>query len=102
MQRTEFFVSLGHILPFDPTNNPKNQNFEKNKKMPEDTIISHLSITTYDHMMYGFWDTEHDRQNFLLFWAIFYPFIPLKAQKIKILNKCKKHLEMLLFYKCVP
>ena len=54
MQRTEFFVSLGHILPFDPTNNPKNQNFEKNKKMPEDTIISHLSITTYDHMMYGF------------------------------------------------
>ena len=29
---TEFIVSLGHFLPFYPTNNPKNQNFEKMKK----------------------------------------------------------------------
>ena len=28
----EFFVILGHFLPFDPPNNPKNQNFEKMKK----------------------------------------------------------------------
>ena len=32
---TEFFVILGHFLPF----NPKNQNFEKMKKKPRDTII---------------------------------------------------------------
>ena len=25
-----FFVILGYFLPFYPTNNPKNQNFEKN------------------------------------------------------------------------
>ena len=32
VQRTKFFVILGHFLPFDPPNNPKNQNFEKMKK----------------------------------------------------------------------
>ena len=32
VQRTELFVILGHRLPFDPPNNPKNQNFEKIKK----------------------------------------------------------------------
>ena len=30
-QRTEFFVVLGHFLPFDPPNNLENQNFEKMK-----------------------------------------------------------------------
>ena len=28
----QFFVILGHVLPFDPPKNPKNQNFEKNNK----------------------------------------------------------------------
>ena len=27
-------------------------------------------------MMHGSLDTEHDRQNFLSFWNIFYPFTP--------------------------
>ena len=27
----QVFVILGHFLPFYPTNNPKNQNFEKKK-----------------------------------------------------------------------
>ena len=27
--RENFFVILGYFLPFYPTNNPKNQNFEK-------------------------------------------------------------------------
>ena len=36
--RQIFFVILGHILPFYPTN-PKNQNFEKMKKTPRDIII---------------------------------------------------------------
>ena len=31
VQRTEFFVILGHFLPFDPPNKPQNQNFEKQK-----------------------------------------------------------------------
>ena len=38
---------------FDPPNNPKNQKFEKIKKMPGDIIILHLCATNYDHMIYG-------------------------------------------------
>ena len=34
MQLTEFFVILDHFLPSYPLNNPKNQNFEKNEKIP--------------------------------------------------------------------
>ena len=47
-----FFVILGHFLPFDPPNNPKNQNFEKIKKTPGNIIILHLCTTNDDHM-YG-------------------------------------------------
>ena len=53
----EFFVILGHFLPFDPPNNPKNQNFEKMKKKqkqtkPGDISILHLYSTNDDHMIY--------------------------------------------------
>ena len=33
-------------------NNPKNQNFEKMKKTPEDVIILHQCTKNYDHMVY--------------------------------------------------
>ena len=29
VRQTEFFVTLGHFLPFHSPNNPENQNFEK-------------------------------------------------------------------------
>ena len=35
VQQTTFFCILGHFLPFDLPNNPKNQNFEKIKKCLE-------------------------------------------------------------------
>ena len=94
------------------------------------------------NMMYGCWDMEWDRHNFLSFWAIFSPFIPittckiisqmctindnhmmldswdrecsrqffvildcfcpLTTQKIKILKKLNRCLEILSFYTCVP
>ena len=38
---TEFFIILGHFLPFYPTNNPHNQNFEKLKKAPRYIIRLH-------------------------------------------------------------
>ena len=41
VRRTVFFVILGHFLPFDPPNNPKNQNFEKIKKITGDTLVYH-------------------------------------------------------------
>ena len=102
-RRTEFFVILDHFLPFYPPNNPKNQNFEKMKKMSGDIIILHTCTKNYDQMMYGSWDMVHDRCNcYFSFWAIFCPFTPLTAQKIKILKKWKKCLEISSFYIRVP
>ena len=62
------------------------QNNKKPQKTPEN-IILHLHTTNDDHMMYGYWDLEHDKQNFLSFWTIFCPFTPLTTKKIKILKK---------------
>ena len=78
-----FFAILGHFLPFNLPNNLKNQSFEK---MPGNIIILHLHTTNDDHMMYGSWDMEPDRQNFLSFQTIFCPFTHVTTQKIKILK----------------
>ena len=89
-RQTKFFVILDHILHFYPPNSLKNQNFEKVKKRPGDIVISHMFTINDNQMMYGSWDMEHDRQNFLLFWNVFCPFNPLTTQKIKIFKKWKK------------
>ena len=81
---------MGYFLPFYPPNSPKNQNFEKMKKTPGDIIILHMCTKNYDQMMYASWDMVRDRCNYFSFWAIFCPFTPLTAQKIKILKKVKK------------
>ena len=51
-QRT-VFCHFEPFLPFDPPNNPKNQDFEKIKKTPGNIIILHLYTTNNDHMTYG-------------------------------------------------
>ena len=114
LQRTELFVVLGNFLPFDSPNNPKKSKFWKTK-LPRDIIILHLCTTNENHMMYGSWDKEHDRQNFFSIWTILCPFTPLTTQKIKMKkmkkqkqkttkkNKTnKKHLEILSFYTSMP
>ena len=81
----------------------KNQNFEKMKKIAGDIIILHICTKNHNHnhMRYNSWDREWDRQNYLSFWAIFWPFTPLTIQKIKIFKKWKKH-QMWSFYTCIP
>ena len=74
-----------------PTNNPKNQNFEKMKKTPGDTIILHLCTTNDDHIMYGSWDMERERQIFLSCWTCFWPFTPPPPSP-KFWKKMKKML----------
>ena len=59
------------------------------KKTPGD-IIFHICTINDNHMMYGPWDMEHNRHNFLSFWTIFCPFTPLWTQKIKIFKKMEK------------
>ena len=41
------------FLPFYPSNNLKNQNFEKLRKTPGDIIILHMCAINDSHMMYG-------------------------------------------------
>ena len=98
---TEFFVILGHFLPYYFSNDQENQNFQKRKKLPGDVILLHMCAINDDHMMYGSWDMEHDRF-FLSFWTIFCPFTLLRTRKIKPSKKWKKHVEILTFYTCVP
>ena len=80
-----FFVTLDRFLPSFPPNNPKNQNFEKLKKAPGDIIILHKCTKNHDHMLYCSLDMARNGFNcYFSFWAIFYPFTSLTAQKIKI------------------
>ena len=93
------------FCPSTPLNSPKNKNLtkKKKKKKPGDVIILHKCTKNYNHMVYCFWDMTCDRCNcYFSFWAIFCPFTPLTAQKIKILKKWKKHLEISSFYTSVP
>ena len=58
--RQNVFVILGHLLSLYPTNNQKNQNFEKNEKKKTKNkkksgyiIILHQYTANNNHMMYG-------------------------------------------------
>ena len=50
-----------------------------------------MCIIDEDHMIYGSWNIRCSRQNFLLFWAMFCTFTPLKTWKIKIVTNKKKN-----------
>ena len=97
--RHNFFIILDCFLPFyPPLTTQKNQNFEKMKTSPGDIIILHRCTINGNHMMYGSWDMKHDKQNFLSFWTILFPFTPLTTWKIKILKNLNKCLEISSFY----
>ena len=70
-------------------------------KKPRDIIFLHMCTINENHVMSGSWDARCNRQSFLLFWVIFCPFTPLTIQKIKILKKWKKLLEISWFYTSV-
>ena len=77
VQQREFFVILGHFLLFHPPPPPEdkeNQNFGKLKKKPRDIIILHMCTINDNHLKYGSWDMEHNRQNFF---SHFGPFLSL-------------------------
>ena len=61
------------------------------KKTPGNIIILHICNINDNHMMYGSWDKEHDRHNFLSFWTVFCPFTHLCTQKINFFLKNGKN-----------
>ena len=75
------------FCPFtpSPTENPKNQDFKKLKKIAGEIIISHLFTKNHYHMRHGSWDTGWHRQ-VLVIWAIFCPFTPLTIKNLKNQN----------------
>ena len=97
-----FFI-LGNISPFYSPKSPKNEHFKKIKKIPGDVIILYKCTKNHDYMLYCSWDMACDVCNYCFsFWTTFCPFIPLRAQKMNISKKMKKHLEISSFYIIVP
>ena len=85
-----FFVILHHFLPLYPPNNLENQNFEKTKKKPGCILILHICTINDNLMMYGSWDMERKKQNFLSFWTVFCPFTSPKDLENENFGKTKK------------
>ena len=76
---------------------------KKWKKNPGDIIILQNCTKNHDHMLYCSWDMACDRCNCSFsFWAIFCPFTPITARKMKISQNWKKFLEISSFYTSVP
>ena len=83
------------FCPFTSLTAQNIKTLKKNeKKMPANIIILQYCTKNHDHMLYCSWDIVCDWCNYFSFWAIFYPFIPITVQKIKILQKWKKHQEI--------
>ena len=92
-----FFVILGHFLPFNPPPppspspyNPENQNFKNPNEVSGDVIISHKCTINADHIMYGSWDIRHSGQSFLSFRVIFCLLTNLTTQKNQNFEKRNK------------
>ena len=93
------FALLSHTPP-PPPNNSKNQNLEKLKKIPRDIIILHKCTINDNHIIYGSWDINYNRQIFLSFLSFTSP--PPNNPKNENTQKWKKCLEISSFYTSVP
>ena len=81
----QIFLSFWTIFfPFTTLTLRKSKFWKNEKKAPGDIIVLHLCTTNGNHMMYGSWDTERDRQNCFVILGHFWLFTPVTTQKIKI------------------
>ena len=94
-------VILDHFLPFHPTKNPKNQTFEKRKKLLEmslfDTCVPKITIIwcTVPEIL-----SETDRIfcHFGPFSLFYHPLSPLMIPKVKVLKKKKNEKNAWRYY----
>ena len=75
VQRSEFFVILGHFLPFDPPNNPKNNKKKHQEILPFYTCVPQMKII----------------------WCMV-PFTPLTTHKIKIVKMKKTFGDIVILH----
>ena len=94
--RTEFFVILGHFLPFEPRNNTKNHNLGKMKKKAG--RYYHFTLLYHKWRSYDVWFLRYGARqtDFLSFWFIFCPFNP----KNQNFEKMKKIPRDIILHKC--
>ena len=83
--QTGFFLKLDHFLLFYQPNN-----FWKNVKKHLEILSFYMCTISENHVMYGSWDIECNRQNFLSLRTILCPVTPLTPQKIKNFEIMKK------------
>ena len=103
--RKNFLSCWTIFCPFTSLTNPENQNFEKMKKVPGHIIILHMCTINENHMMYGSWHMENNRQNFSHFgpfFAFLPPPPPNNPENQNFEKKRKKRLEISSFYRGVP
>ena len=89
-----YFRQFFAILP--PLTTWKIKILKNWKKTPGDIIILHMCSISKNHVMFDSWDMEHEKQNFLSFWAIsaLLPPPPPKTPKNQYLKES--------FYTSVP
>ena len=90
------------ILPL-PLKTRKIRILKKWKKIAGDIIILNMCTKSHNHI-WGSPPEIHSGTDriFCHFRPFFALLPPLTTRKIKILKKCKKHLEISSFYTCVP
>ena len=97
------FLSFWTVFcPFTSPKDLENENFEKTRKKPGEIVILHMCTINDNHMIYGSWDINCNRQIFLSSWAIFCLFTHLTARKMEISKKWIKSLEISSLYTSVP
>ena len=95
------FCHSGPFFALLPPYGPRKSKFWKNEK--HTWRYYHFTHVYHKWQSYDVWFLRYgacDRQNFLSFWTVFCPFIPLTAQKTKTLKNWKKDLKILPFYMC--
>ena len=95
--RQKFSLFWPIIYPFSPLTTWKIKILTL-KKTPGDIIILHISTINDNHMMYGSWDIECNRQNFFVILDHFLLFYPPNNLKNQNFEKWKNHLEILSFF----
>ena len=87
--RQSFLSFWAIFCPFRPLTTWKIK-ILKFKKTPGDIIVLHICTINDNHMMYGSWDMERDRQNFLSFWTVSALLTSYEPRKSKFWKNEKK------------